>query len=337
LLYILFGADDFTSHESLANIKKGLGDAETLNANTTRLEGDRLTPAELQAATQTFPFLGEKRLVIVDGLLTRSEGKSKTGSTRKNAKEEKTPPYPALAAVMKALPPTTILVLLDGKLEIKNPAQNHPLLKELMGVAEIKVFDPLPSPRLQEWIKKRVGQGGGAIADEAVALLVKLVGANLWVMAGEVEKLILFAGGRRIEVQDVEQAVAASREVGIFELVDSVMEGRATQAQQLLVGLWQSGQSGSYILFMLARQLRLLVRAKDMLAQGRGEDFIRVKLGLVDFTLRRTLEQARRYTLPRLKDFYARLLDTDLALKTSRYDEELALSLLVVETCQVKG
>jgi DNA polymerase III subunit delta len=335
LLYIFFGADDFSSHEALSNIKKNLCDAETLNANTTWLEGDRLSPAELQAATQAYPFLGENRLVIVDGLLTRSEGKPKTGTARKNAKEEKTPPYLAFAAVMKALPLTTVLVLLDGKLEMKNPVQNHPLLKELIGAAEIRVFEPLPAPRLQEWIKKRVGQGNGAIADEAVTLLVKLVGANLWVMAGEVEKLILFTGGRRIEVQDVTQAVAASREIGIFELVDAVMEGRATQAQQLLVGLWQSGQSGSYILFMLARQLRLLVRAKDMLAQGRGEDFIRVKLGLVGFTLHRTLEQARRHTLPRFKDFYTRLLDTDLALKTSRYDEELALSLLVAETCQV--
>jgi DNA polymerase III subunit delta len=130
----------------------------------------------------------------------------------------------------------------------------------------------------------------------------------------------------------VEQVVAASRETSIFELVDAVMEGRLTQANRLLAQFWRSGASGSYVLFMLTRQLRLLVRAKDMLAEGRPEGFIQAKLGLAEFALRKTLDQASRYQFPRLRDFYHRLLDTDLAIKSGRYDEELALSVLVAES-----
>jgi len=53
-----------------------------------------------------------------------------------------------------------------------------------------------------------------------------------------------------------------------------------------------------------------------------------------EYALRRTLEQAGRYSLPRLKQIYRQLLEADLAMKTGRYDSELALDLLVADLCQ---
>ena len=50
--------------------------------------------------------------------------------------------------------------------------------------------------------------------------------------------------------------------------------------------------------------------------------------------LRLTQEQASRYTLARLKEVYHRLLGTDVAIKTGRYDAELALNILIAELCQ---
>jgi len=184
---------------------------------------------------------------------------------------------------------------------------------------------------LPDWIKKRAAAAGSTISDEAAINLARLVGANLWTMSSELDKLSLLAEGRSIEAADVETAVAASREVGIFELVDAVMEGKSAPAQRLLQGLLRDGQAPSYILYMMARQLRLLVRAKSMLSDGRAEPFIAGKLGLQGFALRKTLDQAARFTVPRLKDFYHRLLEADMAIKTSRYDEDIAVSLLVAE------
>ena len=53
------------------------------------------------------------------------------------------------------------------------------------------------------------------------------------------------------------------------------------------------------------------------------------RLGLKsEFPLRKTLEQAQRYPLERLKSVYKRLLEADLSIKTGRYDGRLALNLL---------
>jgi DNA polymerase-3 subunit delta len=86
---------------------------------------------------------------------------------------------------------------------------------------------------------------------------------------------------------------------------------------------------------MLDRQFRMIIRARELKNQGTPETEIQHKLGLFsEFALRKTLEQAGRYSLPRLKEVYRRLLETDLSIKTGRYDGELALNLLVAELCQ---
>ena len=327
MVYIIYGTDDYSIHEALACIKKGLGDPEALATNTTRLDGGRLTPAALQASVEAFPFFGDKRLVIVEGLLSRYESKIKSSSTKGSNKNSEND-LASFITILGATSPTTITLLIDS--ELKN---TNPILKALSGTAEIKECPPLALSRLPEWIKKRASQIGASISNEAADTLARLVGSNLWILSSELEKLSLFTTGQRIETTDVEALVSASREVGVFELVDAIMGNHSTQALKLLQGFLRDGQAPSYIIFMLARQLRLLVRAKSLLADGCSEQFIQDRVRLYGFALRRTLDQAARFSLTRLRALHHLLLDTDLAIKTSRYNEDLAVSLLVAEAC----
>jgi DNA polymerase-3 subunit delta len=88
---------------------------------------------------------------------------------------------------------------------------------------------------------------------------------------------------------------------------------------------------------MLSRQMRLVVRARDLRQQRVPESEIRSRLGLsADWLVRKTLEQAGRYTLPRIRQVYEQLLETDLAIKTGKYEGELALVILIAELCQTQ-
>ena len=79
----------------------------------------------------------------------------------------------------------------------------------------------------------------------------------------------------------------------------------------------------------------MIVRARELRNQGKPKIEIQNKLGLSsEFTLRKTLEQASRYSLPRLKEVYHQLLEADLSIKTGKYEAELALNVLVAELCQ---
>ncbi len=86
---------------------------------------------------------------------------------------------------------------------------------------------------------------------------------------------------------------------------------------------------------MLSRQVRLIIRAKALAEEDKREPEIQRRLGLVsEFAVRRTLEQAKRYSWERLIAVHRKLLETDLAIKTGKYETDLALNILVTELCQ---
>ncbi|MBI2832325.1 MAG: DNA polymerase III subunit delta [Chloroflexi bacterium] len=331
MLYILTGEDDFSLRQSLDEIKKGAGDLELLATNTTTLDGKQVTPGQLRNVCETMPFLAEKRLVVVTGLLERFEPKGrsakKKSSTRpageKNGSEQ-------FSVALGTIPESTLLVLMDGKI-----GNTNPLFQALSKKAVIKSFQSLKGDDLKKWIQKRVAEEGGSVSPQATDLLAKLVGSDLWIMSNEIDKLISFAGGRRIEEEDVKAMVSYAQETNIFTLVDAILDSKTGFAEQLLQRMLQAGVAPAYLLTMLGRQLRMIVQVKELKSQKKSRTEMLAKIGSnSEFVLRKTSEQADRYPWERLKEVYRKLLDTDLAIKTGRYHEELALDMLIAEIGQ---
>jgi DNA polymerase-3 subunit delta len=115
-------------------------------------------------------------------------------------------------------------------------------------------------------------------------------------MANEINKLALFTLGRRIEERDIKTIVSSAQEANVFAMIDAIFDFKTGLAEQLLQRLLQRGAAPAYVLTMLSRQARMLVRAKELRNQGRSEIEVQNRLGLIsEFALRRTLEQADRY------------------------------------------
>jgi DNA polymerase-3 subunit delta len=330
LLYVLFGSDDYSLIESLEEIKRRLGDRVLLDSNTTILDGKHLIPNQLREVCATLPFLAPKRLVVVNGLLGRFEPRVGQGRQKKKAKDNQPNDYKAFAVLISEFPDSTVLVLADHDIKHKNP-----LLIELLPQATVKTFPLLRNEKLRKWIARRIKQEGGNISPQALDLLSRLVGSNLWIMASEVSKLVSFALGRCIEEDDVKKVVSYSQQANVFNMVDAVIESKAWQAQQAIQQLLQMGMSPPYLLFMLARQARLLVQAKELMKKGKTEFEIQNKLGLTsEFAWRKTAEQASRYSFERLNELYHQLLAADLSIKTGKYEPELALNIMAAELCR---
>jgi DNA polymerase-3 subunit delta len=331
LLYILTGDDDFSLTKSFEEIKRGIGDQSLLLANTTSLDGQQVTLDQLRNVCETAPFLAEKRLVVIQGLLGRFEPQGRPRQRKKLAPPtDKETEYKSIAACLGNIPESTVLVLIDGRIKSSNP-----LLKQLSARAKVRSFPVLKDDKLRQWIGREVVEQGASISPEAVDLLARLVGGNLWIMTNEINKLALFAAGRRIEVEDIRVVVSSAQEANVFAMVDAILDFKAGVAERLLEQLLQIGASPAYLLVMLARQVRMVVQARELRRLGKPEAEIQNRLGLTaDFAWRKTLEQARVYPLERLREAYNKLLETDLAIKTGKYEGGLALNLLIAELCQ---
>ena len=337
--HLLFG-DNFLVSQALKELQTQVGLPEVLEANSHRVSGAGADPAQLQGLCSAVPFLAEHRLVMVEGLLSLFEprgGRRRPGVTppRSSATEggrgglarwENLPTYIAME-----MPPTTLLVFLEDRLSRANPLAGK--LRPALQVREL----PTPAGEgLSRWIKVRAEEKGAQITSGAIRLLSQLVGGNLWTLDGELEKLSLHAVERPISEGDVRALVSQAREASIFAAVDALLDGRSAIAFQAIHRLRNEGAEFSYIVVMVARQLRLVTQAKDLIERRHSEKEVGQRLGInQDFVLRRTLGQARLRSWSSLEWLYKRLLEADLAVKQGRSGEDIALELLVSEAASL--
>ena len=75
-LIILHGDDDFAIASRVRNLKNEMGDPSMASLNISELDGKIVALPELRGVCDAMPFLGDQRLILVNGLLTRLTGKA---------------------------------------------------------------------------------------------------------------------------------------------------------------------------------------------------------------------------------------------------------------------
>jgi DNA polymerase-3 subunit delta len=330
--YVFHGTDELTRAETLADFKRRLGPPDTVDLNTTLLDGATLTLAELHHSCDAVPFLAEKRLVIVTGLLTRLTPRK---GRELSATQGET--LSALADYLPRLPQTTRLVFVEDR---PLPAQ-HPILKLVRREAwgYVKQFDPPKARDLPRWIQERARKHGGAIESRAAAQLAALIGADrsagrsrrgLRLLDQEIAKLVTYTNAERaITTADVQAVVPYAQAAVVFDLVDALGRRDGRTAAQTLHRLLDAGEHPLGLLGMIVRQFRLLIQVKELKAQGATPRDVAQGLRLHPFPARKLYHQAVHFTAGQLEAVYRHLLDTDVAIKSGKIEAEVALDLLV--------
>jgi DNA polymerase-3 subunit delta len=330
MIYLIHGDEEFLRSEALQRRKEALDSPDTADLNTVRLDGRKTTLSELRHACDTVPFLAPRRLVIVDSLLGRPAGRA--GKQTESQKEY----LQGVLRYLDQVPETADLVLMEDVL-VK---RGHPLYAKLQSLAKSKqahmeLCGRMQGYELEKWTEARTRAKGGQITRDTTQELIRTVGDNLRLLDQELEKLVAYTAGRRsILPADVQLLVPQAREEKIWDMVDALGERRGRQAITSLHRLLEDGAHPLYVLTMIVRQYRILLQVKDLTARGLRSSAIAKELKMRDFVVEKMVRQARLYSLPQLEAIYARLLETDLAIKTGEMDGVLALDVLVAELAQ---
>ena len=316
----------------MEELRSRVGPAELLEANSHVLTSPDYSA--LKAICDAVPFLAEHRLVAVEGLLGQFEsrdgrrrggspsGRRAQGQRQDMRRWKELPRY-----IAEEMPATTLLVFREERL-----TRSNSLLKELQPCAEVQALPAPTGEALARWIRTRTEGRGSQITPAAILVLTQAAGNEMWALDNDLEKLSLYAGGRPIEEADVTLLAAQSRDANIFAATDALLEGRARVAMRLMHRLRRDGADVSYIVSMIARQLRAVTLARDLMDRKVGDREIGDRLGIPqEFIRRKAMAQARRHSWNDLKWLYGRLFEVDLAVKRGRADEDVALELLVSE------
>ncbi len=316
-VYLLLGEEVLLRDEFLSRLLSTLlpSGMESLNVDT--LSGSEASASDIIARCLTVPVLAPRRVVVL-----------------KEADRLRPEAWEGVLTYLDGPSPTTCLICVADKLEATDRR-----LQRIDRVGKVLRFIP---PRQEEeryrwaqrWVSERAEQQGKSLDPEAQMLLLTLQGPDLLSLAHEVDKLCLFVGEQQqIDLEAVEALVGQGRVHGIFALTRAVGRRDLQGALSSLRDLLERGEEPLRILGMLARQLRLLLRAKELVAEARQPGEISRLLGVPRVFLSEILEGAKITEVGRLEQGLARLLDLDRALKSSGKGQPLYLELAVIDLC----
>lgn len=313
--YILHGDDDFSLGQEVASLRAKMGD----EMNTSEFDGETASAPEVLNAVCSYPFLSDKRLVIVKGMLVFITRKG-AGETGKRAAE-------LLAESLPNLPEWARLVFVERQLL---PENNRflKLANELPG-GYAKAF---AAPKdATGWILKQAKTVYEVDIQPAAASALAAVTQNdLRRADSELVKLASYAEGRTITEDDVALLTPYVAEARVFDMVDAMVAGRAQTALNTLHQLLNEQDEDPFRLYgMIVRQFRLLLLTREYLASGGSPRDMASALGIKPFEADKLSRLGRGFSVEQLEGIYHSLLDTDIRMKTGRIEPALALDLLV--------
>jgi DNA polymerase-3 subunit delta len=208
-------------------------------------------------------------------------------------------------------------------------------LGEWCGMVELVRVEESDAMR---WLVTEAEQRGSTLEVDAARELADALGADLMLMASELEKLVLFVGERRsITLGDVETMVLGAKQRSLYELTDAISAKDRQRALALLQGLLNASDGGEESaighLYMLARTFRQMlvileknVRDSRAIWQALWQGF-----RMPPFAAEDLIRQARRYRSRRDLTRALRLIArADLELRSSPPDKRLVLERLVL-------
>lgn len=344
MVYLFLDADEYLITQRLAALKAALGDPELAGLNMVELDGPQTSAADILGQASMMPFLAERRLIIVYGYLGHLEKRMAASKSAESAAHAEAAQF---LAGLADIPESADLALVEPSLDKRRapwrgvtPGKRSAAvagLQDLIRDKRVVLEEPkTPDARsLPGWIAETAKARGIAIEPRAVQLLATFVGTNLRQLSNELDKLATYAAGRAITPDDVHLLVSDASEAMIWTLTDALSQRNARNAMQALHALRRGDANAFYLLTMIARQYRIMLKVKDaMRGAGRANEFdIAKQIGEKPFPVKKAMQQAVSYGESDLVDVLDRLLTSDFAMKTGA-DPDAEIDLLIAELTQ---
>lgn len=317
-LYIFHGDDEMTRGEAVSKLLQGMGNGPEAEMNISTFDENTPVP-EIINAVRSYPFLSDRRLVIVTGLVGFL-GRKGGGETAKKGLER-------LLTEAPLLPDYSRLVLVE-RISLK---PDHKLIVAANASGGFVREYTLPSDATQ-WILTRARREYELeMAPQAAVALAGVTGNDLRRADNELFKLWSYTQAERpVTEADVALLTPYVPEASIFEMIDALAVQNGRVALRLIhTAIEQDPREDGFGIFnMIVRQFRHLLLAREHLNNGGSPRDLPSLLKLHPFPAEKVGKQSRAFTVDQLEAIYLRLQAYDEDMKTGRITPLLALDLL---------
>ncbi len=318
MIYLIHGADSFRAREKLNELISEFRKKDPSRINLAVFDAEEdVDFGKIKSAAQAAGFLSSGRMVVAKNLFGQGA-----------AEQQK-----EISALVQTLGKQRVaadFVFFENQ-EIKKNKEWDALAKH----GTVFLFKFLTPALVKKWIADKLGREKIKISPKALETLALFVGSDLWRLAQELEKLILFKKGEKtalIGEQDIEALVKSDLPTNIFSTIDALSRRDKKAALKLISEHLEKGEPALYLLTMFVYQFRNLLKIKDTIKKEyTTPQQIAQKLKLHPYVVNKTIFQAKAFDWDYLKKIYKRFLRFDFLIKKGRLSAEAALEMIVIE------
>lgn len=319
-IYVLYGKEEFIVEQTKKKIIENAIDPNELDFNFAVIDLET-TPIEYAIdELSQFPFIGEKRVVILENayLLTAANRKEKIEHNIPKLLEYISNPVESTIAVFVA--PT------------EKMDERKKIVKEIRKVASVLDAKEFDERATIKWITELARESNVRISSVVAGQISFKTGNNLLLISNEFGKLVLsIEKGGEITTELVEHLVTRSLEENIFRLTDLVIKRQKKEAIGVYHDLLTQKEEPIAILALIARQYRILAQVKYLSSEGFGAQQIASRLKLNPYVVKLAMQQIHHFDASYLTNALDQLADIDYQMKTGYGERELLLEFFILK------
>lgn len=304
--YLLYGSEEYLKKLYRDKLKNAiLPDGSDMNYSY--FEGNGIDPKKVAEDVQTLPFFSDKRLIVVE-----NSGFFKNQSD--------------LSDLLKAIPDSSVIVFVES--EIDKRSKMFKLVRDVGTVSEMNGLD---EKNLILFVASMFQPEGKKITEASIAHLLEKTGSDMNLICNEVEKIISYSTDKDVITTKEIDAVVTTQITGkIFLMIDAIGSKQPSKALELYYDLLSVREKPMSILYLIIRHFNILMQAKDLQALGFNSSSISEKVGIPPFAVNKYLNQAKNFSIKRLKEALEFGTDVEEQIKTGRMIEKIGVEMFIV-------
>lgn len=312
--YYLCGEENYRKNLAIETIRNSINPDEF---NFTSARGGEISISEIIITANTPPVFSSKRLIIL-----------------RQAEKIKTEDKKALIDYIKNPLETTCLVLESVQRKKTDALQNA-----CRDYGVKTVFYNMAKAQIAGWSKKYTSEKKFTITEDAVKMLMDLVGTDLSVLAAELDKIFIYLAGaaqKKITSETVLDSVGFSKEENPFEIANHLLNKDTKNAIECIEKLLTAGGEPMFLLSIITNTLTKILKVKRMLRNGLSSEEIFYKAALNKFYERDFISKASGFKSENsISKSIEKSLEIESVFKSSpSVDMKSALKALILLTCK---
>jgi DNA polymerase-3 subunit delta len=307
-VYVVEGEEALLASDAVQCIVDAALPAAGRDFNLNHFSGDDEAGRDFLALARTYPFLAERRVVVL-----RRFDKLKFGQPRDEA---------AFLEYLRQPSEQTVLVLVASRLDRRTS-----VARELEKSARLVSAAPLSGSALPSWVRQRFAARGFQVSESTCRRLIDLTGPSLLDLGNEIDKVVArYAGTKSVGEAEIDATVGQHRAEEVWAINRAFRPDDPAGFLQAMARVLESDDELVRLAAVLARHVNDLLRVRLLLDRGVTSPYqVAGKLRKPPWMVEQQLAQARPFSRAQLVLWLRNLQRADVQMKSVKLPQRWVL------------